>query len=120
MTSEAGKGIGIVPYAFAVVSIVLSSTAQIVLKQLMRDQVMSWRLIQQPYFYLGFGAYGLSAILWLKVLSRLPLVVAYPLVSLNFIFVALGGAAFLHERIGWPTFVGLALIMLGIAVITRN
>ncbi len=108
------------PYAAAVVSIALSSAAQILLKMVMRHQVLSLRLMLQPLFYAGFLAYGLSAILWLHVLAKLPLVVAYPMVSLNFVLVALGGAWILHERVSWNMVVGLGLIIGGIAIITRG
>ncbi|HBQ94527.1 MAG TPA: hypothetical protein DD856_05305 [Sulfobacillus sp.] len=68
----------------------------------------------------GFLAYGVSAIIWLKVLAKLPLVVAYPLVSLNFVFVALGAALFLHERVSWQMLIGFALIFSGIIVIAKG
>ena len=107
-------------YIAAACSILLSSTAQILLKMLMRDQTLSVRLLTHPLFYAGFLAYGASAILWLKVLAKLPLVVAYPLVSLNFVLVALGGSMLLHERISWQMILGLGLIFSGIVVITRG
>ncbi|AUW95522.1 hypothetical protein BXT84_10000 [Sulfobacillus thermotolerans] len=106
------------PYITAFVSIVLSSLAQVLLKLLMRDHILSFGLLTQPLFYAGFLAYGLSAILWLQVLAKLPLVVAYPLVSLNFVFVAMAGAWVLHERISWHMILGLGLIIGGIVVIT--
>ncbi len=118
MTAEEVQGMVWMPYITAFFSIVLSSVAQVLLKLLMRDQVLSFRLITQPLFYAGFLAYGLSAILWLQVLAKLPLVVAYPLVSLNFVFVAMGGAWVLHERISWQMLLGLGLIIGGIFVIT--
>lgn len=109
-----------IAYFAAAFSILLSSTAQVLLKMLMRHQTLSLRILGQPLFYAGFLAYGLSAVLWLKVLTKLPLVVAYPLVSLNFVLVALGGSLLLHERISWQMIVGLALIFSGIVVITRG
>ncbi|MCY0878157.1 MAG: EamA family transporter [Firmicutes bacterium] len=107
-------------YLAAALSILLSSTAQILLKLVMRTNTLGVRLLTQPLFYAGFLAYGISALLWLKVLAKLPLVVAYPLVSLNFVFVALGGTLVLHERASWQMVVGLLLIFSGILVITRG
>lgn len=108
------------PYVVAVVSIILSSAAQILLKLLMRHRTVSLNLLTHPLFYAGFLAYGLSALLWLKVLAKLPLVVAYPLVSLNFIFVVFGGSVLLHERLSWQMIAGLGLIILGILTISRG
>ncbi len=109
-----------VPYVMALTSIILSSMAQILLKLLMRHQTLNVTLLSQPLFYGGFLAYGVSAIIWLKVLAKLPLVVAYPLVSLNFVFVALGAALFLHERVSWQMLIGFALIFSGIIVIAKG
>lgn len=108
------------PYVAALFSILLSSMGQVVLKMLMRHQTVSFQLATQPLFYAGFLAYGLSALVWLQVLSKLPLVVAYPLVSLNFVLVALGGALVLHERVTWQMMAGLGLIIGGILVITQT
>jgi undecaprenyl phosphate-alpha-L-ara4N flippase subunit ArnE len=109
-----------VPYLLALASIILSSMAQILLKLLVKHQSFSISLLSRPLFYIAFLAYGLSALIWLNVLAKLPLVVAYPLVSLNFVFVALGAALFLHERLSWPMLVGFALIFSGILVITKG
>ena len=109
-----------VPYLLALASIILSSMAQILLKLLVKHQSFNISLLSRPLFYIAFLAYGLSALIWLNVLAKLPLVVAYPLVSLNFVFVALGAALFLHERLSWPMLVGFALIFGGILVITKG
>lgn len=108
------------PYAAALFSILLSSMGQVLLKMLMRHQTVSFQLVTQPLFYAGFLAYGLSALLWLQVLAGLPLVVAYPLISINFVLVALGGALVLHERVTWQMMAGLGLIIGGILVITQT
>jgi undecaprenyl phosphate-alpha-L-ara4N flippase subunit ArnE len=107
------------PYAEALISILLSSAGQILFKLLMRHQTVGLQLFTQPLFYAGFLAYGISAVIWLQVLSRLPLVVAYPLVSLNFILVALAGTMVLHEQVSWRMWLGLGLIIGGIMVITQ-
>lgn len=108
------------PYGLALVSILLSSFAQICLKLLMRGRAISVHLAGQPLLYIGFLAYGLSAVLWLGVLSRLPLVIAYPLVSINFVLVAIAGNLVLHESFSWSMILGLFLIMAGIVVIVRH
>jgi drug/metabolite transporter (DMT)-like permease len=109
-----------VPYAMALCSVLLSSAGQVVLKMAVRGRTVGLHLLAEPVLYLGFLFYGLSAVVWLGVLSKLPLVVAYPLVSLNFILVAVGGAWILHERVSWATAAGLALIMAGIVLTARS
>lgn len=109
-----------IPYALALASIVLSSTAQVCLKLVMRGRTVGIHLLAEPLLYFGFFLYGVSAVLWLGVLAKLPLVIAYPLVSLNFILVAIGGAWILHERVSWAMMGGLVLIIAGIIVTVRH
>lgn len=108
------------PYAVAFLSIVISSIAQVSLKISVRDRAVGLHLLGEPIFYLAFLLYGLSAVLWLFVLSKLPLVVAYPLVSLNFILVAIGGSLVLHEHVSWYMIAGLVLIIGGILLTVRH
>lgn len=105
------------PYFIAFISIVLSSTGQVLFKLAVRHHPISMGLLSEPTLYAGLVAYGLSAGLWLIVLSRLPLVVAYPLVSLNFVLIGIAGQWILHEKAGWNTFVGTLLVMIGIVIV---
>lgn len=62
-----------VPYLLALASIILSSMAQILLKLLVKHHSFSISLLSRPLFYTAFLAYGLSALIWLNVLAKLPL-----------------------------------------------
>ncbi|WP_413742346.1 4-amino-4-deoxy-L-arabinose-phosphoundecaprenol flippase subunit ArnE [Sodalis sp. RH15] len=53
---------------------------------------------------------------WLSVLQRLPLSQAYPMLSLNFVLVALCAHWLFHERITLRQWCGVASIILGIAL----
>src|SRR3546814_15785150 len=56
-------------------------------------------LAQSPMIILGLGLYGIGALLWLFVLGRAPLSLAYPFVGIGFILTILAGAFWLHERV---------------------
>ena len=47
------------------------------------------QVFTMPWVLLGLGCYGVSAMIWLVVLSRLDVSLAYPLVALNFVLVPL-------------------------------
>src|SRR5512136_1632613 len=47
------------------------------------------RVATTPLVLVGLGSYGLGAIAWLVVLSRLDLSVAYPFLALNFVLITL-------------------------------
>jgi len=78
------------------------------------------KLIRTPWIAIGFGCYGLSAILWLDVLSKLDLSLAFPMVSLTYVFTLLIGRFFFQETFGWERIVGVGLILFGIFCVVRS
>lgn len=73
-----------------------------------------------PWVLGGLAMYGFGTVSWLLLLSRIDLVVAYPLGSLNFVFVTALSAFLLHEQVPTLRWVGTALILLGIYVVARG
>lgn len=110
-------------------SVGLSSGAQIALKAGMTAPLIrlaieagglgrvAVALASSPLVALGLSAYGLSAIVWLFVLSRLPLSTAYPFIALGIAITLLGGRFFFHEQLTPVKLVGIGLILAGILAI---
>ncbi|QCR38641.1 4-amino-4-deoxy-L-arabinose-phosphoundecaprenol flippase subunit ArnE [Nissabacter sp. SGAir0207] len=59
---------------------------------------------------------GIGMLLWLVVLQQMPVSVAYPMLSLNFIFVALGARWIWGERLSGMQIIGTLLIVSGVIV----
>jgi drug/metabolite transporter (DMT)-like permease len=78
------------------------------------------KLFSTPYIVLGFAVYGVSAILWLDVLSRLDFSVAFPLVSLTYIFALIIGSVLFHEQVGLSRVMGVCLICGGLVFIVKS
>ena len=107
-------------WVLALFSISLSAFAQLLMKIGMSSPQAGSSVIVaaiNPYVAAGFAAYGASALLWLKVLSRVELSLAYPLVSLAFVLVAILSWAVLGEHLSITRMLGIGLIVLGIALI---
>lgn len=62
----------------------------------------------------GLGLYGLSTVLWIYALSRLPLKNVYPFTALTFVLVYAAAVIFLGERPSWRGFVGIAVVLVGL------
>lgn len=77
-------------------------------------------IIQSPMVIVGLGLYGFGAVLWLFVLGRVPLSLAYPFVGIGFILTMAAGAFYLHESISVPRVVGTLLIALGCVLVARS
>lgn len=65
---------------------------------------------------LSVGLLGLAMLLWLRVLQDVPVGVAYPMLSLNFVFVALAARWLWQERLSLRHALGILLIVGGVAV----
>jgi multidrug transporter EmrE-like cation transporter len=111
-------------WLLAFLSIGLSAGAQLLMKIGMsgpRPQSAGLEGLVQavlnPWVLAGLGCYGLSAILWLSVLSRMPLSLAYPLVSVAIAAVVVLSAVLFGEPIPAPRAWGVVLIVIGVGLI---
>ncbi len=75
------------------------------------------RVLRNPYIWLGFIGFGLGAVFWLAVLSRVPLSIAYPLLALSYFVVVVEAWLFLHERVTWKRMLGVTVIVIGVVVV---
>lgn len=71
-----------------------------------------------PLILLGIGIYGVATVLWLYVLSRLPISLAYPLQSLAFVLALVIAMVLFKESIPPNRWIGVAIILTGITVLS--
>ena len=77
-------------------------------------------LLQSPMIFVGLGLYGFGALLWLFVLGRVPLSLAYPFVGLGFILTMLAGILYLNEGVSAARIAGTLMIALGCVLVARS
>jgi len=77
-------------------------------------------IISSPLVWLGLTAYGLGAVLWLFVLSKMDLSAAYPFVGIGLIATSLVGWLVLGEHLTVGRFVGTVLIAFGAVLVART
>jgi multidrug transporter EmrE-like cation transporter len=111
--------------------VLLNAAAQLFLKAatqasgtLVRDTgSVSWvaaaHVLQAPPLWAGLGCYGVSVFLWIGALSRVPVSVAYPMLSIGYIVNAFAAAALFGEALSVAKLTGIALIVAGVLVLTR-
>jgi drug/metabolite transporter (DMT)-like permease len=68
----------------------------------------------------GLAIFGLSAVVWLLVLSRASLSFAYPFASLTYVLILLADRFVLHEEIPILRWVGVAAIVTGIILVAQT
>ncbi|MNM82325.1 haloacid dehalogenase-like hydrolase [compost metagenome] len=94
---------------FMVLSAFLTATGQLFWK---------WGWDNIPYFVLGFLCYGGGALFMIRGLSLEKLSVAYPMMCLSYLFALGYGYWILHEPITWVKLSALALLGIGVYLIS--
>jgi multidrug transporter EmrE-like cation transporter len=123
--------VGMLIYLLAVFSVSLNAGAQIFLRKTMlsvgslpgdRSEIFSYSLslLFSPWFICGMLCYVVSIGVWLIVLSKLEVSVAYPLLSIGYVITAFVGFFFLGESVTLLRVLGIALICGGLLFITRS
>lgn len=78
------------------------------------------KALTSPLVWCGAGLYGLSLVIWLAVLSKTNVSVAYPLLSLTYVFSMILAMWLLGEKVVLWQWIGAACIILGTVFIFRS
>jgi multidrug transporter EmrE-like cation transporter len=116
--------------AMILVSVSCSALAQISLKLGMSTRLVqtaltggggmpiAFAVAASPAVWLGLFLYGFSALVWLFVLAKLDVSVAYAFVALGFLLTMALGCLLLGEPLTPRKLLGTAVVMLGIWLVT--
>jgi multidrug transporter EmrE-like cation transporter len=118
-------------WSLLLTGVALNAAAQLLLKAATRyagplvsdaggvDWLHAAALWRAPPLWVGLGCYGVSVILWLGALSRLPVSVAYPMLSLGYVVNAVAAAILFGETMTAMKLAGIALIGAGVILLSR-
>jgi len=87
------------------------------LKRIHRD---IFRIYFNPFVILGVSFYLLSFFIWIFVISKIDLSYAYPLVSINFVLIALFSKIFFKEKVSNKRWLSIVIILLGVILVTMS
>jgi multidrug transporter EmrE-like cation transporter len=74
----------------------------------------------QPWLIGGMFCYAISIVIWLYVLSKVEVSMAYPFSSIGYVIAAFIGFMFLGEHVTVTRVFGLALICFGLVFVARS
>ncbi|WP_062197261.1 EamA family transporter [Massilibacterium senegalense] len=75
------------------------------------------RLLFSPYIFSGLFLYALATVLWLFILTRVPLSIAYPIQSIAYILAVFGAYFVFNEPLTFYKILGCIFIMIGVSFI---
>jgi multidrug transporter EmrE-like cation transporter len=78
------------------------------------------KIALSPYIVGGLGCYVVSVAVWILALSRVPVSVAYPMLSIGYIVNALAAWALFGESLGAQKMVGIGFIVVGVFLVARS
>jgi multidrug transporter EmrE-like cation transporter len=118
-------------FALLLTGVLLNAGAQLLLKAgtnvlgvltLSRD---TWpdtllRMATQRHFVLGAACYVLSLFVWILGLSRVPVSVAYPLLSIGYIVNAIAAHYLFGEDVTTTRWLGIGFIVVGVWLVAKS
>ncbi|MDO4190789.1 MAG: GRP family sugar transporter [Bacteroidales bacterium] len=79
-----------------------------------RSALLNWQ------FACSGLCFGVASLLWMYIIKHYPLSLAYPMVSLSYVFAMLSAIFFFHEHVDLVKWIGVLLIMIGCTLIAKQ
>ena len=79
-----------------------------------------WTMGTQVHFVLGIACYGVSVVVWILGLSRVPVSVAYPMLSIGYVLNAIAAHYLLGEIVTVSRWLGIGFIIIGVWLVARS
>ena len=77
-------------------------------------------LMRMPVFYFTLGLYGIATLLWIWLIGRYTLAIAYPFAAMAVVMVPLLEVVVYKQRLASVYWIGLSLVIMGILIIVRS
>lgn len=121
------------PIAFALVltGVLLNAAAQLLLKagtnavgqfEFHVDNILpvGLKLAFEPHILGGMACYAVSLVVWIMALSRAPVSVAYPMLSIGYVINAFVAYFWFGEALASQKLLGIGFIVLGVWLVAKS
>jgi multidrug transporter EmrE-like cation transporter len=116
---------------FLLTGVLLNAGAQLLLKagtnrlgvlSLTADDWMATltRIASEGHFIAGIACYVISVFVWILGLSRVPVSIAYPMLSLGYVVNAIAAHYLFGEAVSVQRWLGIGFIIVGVYVVARS
>jgi multidrug transporter EmrE-like cation transporter len=118
-------------FAFLLTGVLLNAAAQLLLKAatntlgvitLTRDTWSEtlFRMATEAHFIGGIACYVVSVFVWIMGLSRVPVSIAYPMLSLGYVVNAVAAYFLFGEALTVSRWLGIGFIIVGVWLVART
>ena len=120
-----------ISFALILTGVLLNAAAQLLLKagttavghfsfQMENLVPIGLKLAFQPYIMGGMVCYAISLVVWIMALSRVPVSVAYPMLSIGYVINAFIAYFWFGEALMAQKLVGIGFIVVGVVLVARS
>ncbi len=81
---------------------------------------IGWRVATEPHILGGLSCYVVSVVVWILALSRVPVSMAYPMLSIGYVVNAMAAYWLLGEALSSLRMAGIFVVILGVFLIARS
>ena len=78
------------------------------------------KLAFQPYIMCGMACYAVSLVVWIMALSRVPVSIAYPMLSIGYVINAFIAWQWFGEALAAQKLLGIGFIVIGVFLVARS
>jgi len=107
-------------FGFLFTGVLLNAGAQLLLKAGTNAQPLGLRLAIEPHILGGLACYVVSVVVWVIGLSKVPVSIAYPMLSLGYVVNAVAAYYLLGESVSAMRFAGIGVIIVGVFIVARS
>jgi multidrug transporter EmrE-like cation transporter len=120
-----------VSFSLVLAGVLLNAAAQLLLKagtnavgqfEFHLDNIVpvGFKLALEPHILGGMGCYAVSLVVWIMALSRVPVSIAYPMLSIGYVVNAFVAWQWFGEALAAQKLLGIGFIVLGVFLVARS
>jgi multidrug transporter EmrE-like cation transporter len=120
-----------VSFALVLTGVLLNAAAQLLLKagtnavghfDFHLDNLLpiGMKVAFEPHILGGLACYGISVVVWIMALSRVPVSVAYPMLSIGYVVNAIAAFYLFNEPLAGQKLLGIGFIVIGVWLVARS
>jgi multidrug transporter EmrE-like cation transporter len=120
-----------VSFALVLTGVLLNAAAQLLLKagtnavghfEFHLDNVLpvGMKIAFEPHILGGLACYGISVVVWIMALSRVPVSIAYPMLSIGYVVNAIAAFYLFNEPLAGQKLLGIGFIVVGVWLVARS
>ncbi|MES2238536.1 MAG: SMR family transporter [Pseudomonadota bacterium] len=120
-----------ISFALILTGVLLNAAAQLLLKagtnavghfefHINNILPIGMKLAFQPFIMGGMVCYAVSLVVWIMALSRVPVSIAYPMLSIGYAINAFVAWQWFGEALAAQKLLGIGVIIIGVVLVTRS